>query len=47
LDAEKQMTPARLELPNRIDEVFKFIASGDDHNLAVTTKGEVLGFGNN
>lgn len=45
---EKQFVPARLETPQKmLQEPFKFIASGEEHNLAITHSGQVLGFGRN
>lgn len=35
-EEEKQFTPIRLELPSKIQEPIKFIAAGEDHNLAIT-----------
>lgn len=41
------MTPFKLVLPSKINEKFKFISSGEDHNFAITQLGLVYGFGKN
>lgn len=41
----KQMTPIKLE--THTYEPFKYISSGDDHNLAITQSGKLYGFGRN
>lgn len=45
---DKQLVPMLLEAPGPLKkENFKFIASGDDFNLAVSTTGQGYGLGRN
>lgn len=46
-EEEKQFKPVRLETPSYIKEKFKYIASSEEHILAVTVSGTVYGFGKN
>lgn len=47
LSEDKQFTPVKLEIPPHIRENFKFISTGEDHNLAISESGIVYGFGKN
>ena len=46
-DNENQKVPSKLDLPDYINDPIKFISSGEEHNLAITTKGVIYGFGKN
>ena len=45
LQEDKQFRPSKLD--THVKEPFKYIASSEEHNLAVTASGMVYGFGKN